>query len=148
MNRWSRRIRGGRLAVVAALIWAVLPQALPAQAAVSDPCGTGSNPIVCENSKAGSPMSDWYSPNSYGGIKGFSTKESVQAGDTVQFKIQSPVSYHVEIYRLGWYGGDGARLHVDRGPGGGDLPGQLLRTTPPVAPPRAAQDWSTAATGP
>ena len=109
MNRWSRRIRGGRLAVVAALIWAVLPSALPAQAA-SDPCGAGSNPVVCENSKPGSPMSDWYSPNSYGGIKGFSTKESVQAGDTVQFKVQSPVSYHVEIYRLGWYGGDGARL--------------------------------------
>ncbi|NEA99258.1 DUF4082 domain-containing protein [Streptomyces sp. SID13726] len=108
MNKWSRRLRGGRLAVVAALIWAVLPQAVTAQAA-SDPCGTGSNPIVCENSKAGSPMSDWFSPNAYGDIKGFSTKESVQAGDTVQFKIQSPVSYHVEIYRLGWYGGDGAR---------------------------------------
>ena len=86
MNRWSRRIRGGRLAVVAALIWAVLPQAVSAQAA-SDPCGTGSNPVVCENSKAGSPMSDWYSPNAYGDIKGFSTKESVQAGDTVQFTV-------------------------------------------------------------
>ncbi|MCX5329672.1 MULTISPECIES: DUF4082 domain-containing protein [unclassified Streptomyces] len=110
MNRWGRRLRGGRLAVAAALIWAVLPQAVSAQAAVSDPCGTGSNAVVCENSKAGSPMSDWYSPNSYGDIKGFTTKESVQAGDTVQFKIQSPVTYRVEIYRLGWYGGDGARL--------------------------------------
>ncbi|GAA3888949.1 hypothetical protein GCM10023084_46900 [Streptomyces lacrimifluminis] len=91
------------------MIWAVLPQAIPAQAA-SDPCGTGSNPIVCENSKTGSPKSDWFSANSYGDIKGFTTKESVQAGDTVQFKIQSPVPYHVQIYRLGWYGGDGARL--------------------------------------
>lgn len=108
MNRWSRRFRGGRLAVIAALVWAVLPGASPAQAA-SDPCGTGMNPIVCENSKSGSPMSDWYAPNAYGDIKGFSTKESVQAGDTVQFKIQSKTSYHVEIYRLGWYGGDGAR---------------------------------------
>ncbi|WP_345622160.1 DUF4082 domain-containing protein [Streptomyces ziwulingensis] len=94
---------------MAALIWAVLPQPGPAQAA-ADPCGTGSNPIVCENSKPGSPTSDWFAPNAYGDIKGFSTKESVQAGDTVQFKIQSPVPYHVEIYRLGWYGGDGARL--------------------------------------
>ncbi|MGW5430279.1 DUF4082 domain-containing protein [Streptomyces sp. NPDC004059] len=108
MKRWSRRIRGARLAVVAALIWAVLPQAVTAQAA-SDPCGTGSNPIVCENSKPGSPMSDWFAPNAYGDIKGFTTKESVQAGDTVQFKVQSPISYHIEIYRLGWYGGDGAR---------------------------------------
>ncbi|MFI6931691.1 DUF4082 domain-containing protein [Streptomyces sp. NPDC050287] len=108
MNRWIRRIRGARLAVAAALIWAVLPQATAAQAA-SDPCGSGSNAIVCENSKPGSPKSDWFTPNAYGDIKGFSTKESVQAGDTVQFKVQSPVSYHVEIYRLGWYGGNGAR---------------------------------------
>ncbi|MFI5675719.1 DUF4082 domain-containing protein [Streptomyces cellulosae] len=108
MNRWIRRIRGGRLAVAAALIWAVLPQATPAQAA-SDPCGSGSNAIVCENSKPGSPMSDWYAPNAYGDIGGFSTKESVQAGETVQFKVQSKTAYNVQIYRLGWYGGDGAR---------------------------------------
>ncbi len=108
MKKWSRRIRGSRLAVVAALIWAVLPLAVPAQAA-SDPCGSGSNPIVCENSKPGNPKSDWFSPNAYGDIQGFSTKESVQAGDTVQFKVQSKTSYHIEIYRLGWYGGDGAR---------------------------------------
>jgi hypothetical protein len=86
----------------------VLPQAGPALAA-SDPCGAGSNAIVCENSKPGSPKSDWFSPNAYGDIQGFTTKESVQAGDTVQFKVQSKVSYHIEIYRLGWYGGDGAR---------------------------------------
>lgn len=109
MNRWSRRIRGVRLAVVAALVWAVLPQVGAAQA-VSDPCGAGSNPVVCENSKPGSPKSEWFSANAYGDIKGFSTKESVQAGDTVQFKIQSPVAYHVQVYRLGWYGGDGARM--------------------------------------
>lgn len=108
MKRWSRRIRGGRLAVVAALILAVLPLAGSAQAA-SDPCGSGSNAIVCENSKPGSPKTDWFSPNAYGDIKGFTTKESVQAGDTVQFKVQSPVSYNIQIYRLGWYGGDGAR---------------------------------------
>ncbi|MFD4560227.1 DUF4082 domain-containing protein [Streptomyces sp. NPDC058469] len=108
MKRWSRRLRGGRLAVIAALILAVLPLAGSAQA-VSDPCGSGSNPVVCENSKTGSPMSDWFSPNAYGDIKGFSTKESVQAGDTVQFKVQSKSSYNVQIYRLGWYGGDGAR---------------------------------------
>lgn len=108
MKRWSRRIRGGRLAVAAALILAVLPLAGSAQAA-SDPCGSGSNPIVCENSKPGSPKEDWFSPNAYGDIQGFSTKESVQAGDTVQFKIQSKTPYNVQIYRLGWYGGDGAR---------------------------------------
>ncbi|MFJ9537501.1 DUF4082 domain-containing protein [Streptomyces sp. NPDC101225] len=93
---------------MAALILAVLPLAGSAQAA-SDPCGSGSNPIVCENSKPGSPKTDWFSPNAYGDIQGFTTKESVQAGDTVQFKVQSKTAYNVQIYRLGWYGGDGAR---------------------------------------
>ncbi|WP_258054862.1 DUF4082 domain-containing protein [Streptomyces sp. Ru71] len=90
------------------MIFAVLPQAVPAQA-VTDPCGAGSNPIVCENSKPGSPKSDWFSANAYGDIKGFTTKESVQAGETVQFKVQSKTPYRIEIYRLGWYGGNGAR---------------------------------------
>ncbi|MFE7168676.1 DUF4082 domain-containing protein [Streptomyces sp. NPDC057616] len=64
---------------------------------------------MCENSKTGTPKTDWFSPNAYGDIKGFTTKESVQAGDTVQFKIQSKTPYNVQIFRLGWYGGDGAR---------------------------------------
>ncbi|GGS39675.1 DUF4082 domain-containing protein [Streptomyces griseoviridis] len=109
MDRWTRRLRGLRLAVAAALVWAVLPQSGAAGAA-ADPCGADSNPIVCENSKAGTPKSEWFAANAYGEIGGFTTKESVQAGETLRFKIQSPVPYRVEIYRLGWYGGDGARL--------------------------------------
>ncbi|MCZ9347212.1 hypothetical protein NGM37_56880, partial [Streptomyces sp. TRM76130] len=108
MDRWRRRLRGTRLAVAAALVWAVLPQTGAARAA-SDPCGAASNAIVCENAKEGAPTTEWFAPNAYGDIKGFSTEESVQAGDTVQFKIQSPVPYQVSVYRLGWYGGDGAR---------------------------------------
>ena len=108
MYRRSRLLQGGLFALVAALVTAVLPMTW-ASSASADPCGSGSNPIVCENSKTGSPMSDWFSPNAYGNVEGFSTAESVQAGDTVQFKVQSPVSYHVEVYRLGYYGGDGGR---------------------------------------
>lgn len=79
--------------------------------AATGPCGTGSNPIVCENSQPGTPMADWYSPNAWGDIEGFPTVTSVTPGGTVNFKISSPsVSYTIEIYRLGWYGGDGARL--------------------------------------
>jgi hypothetical protein len=55
-------------------------------------------------------MPDWYSPNSWGPIKGFGDHESVKPGDTLNFKVTSPVSYRVQIYRLGWYNGDGARL--------------------------------------
>ncbi|MDX6328014.1 MAG: hypothetical protein QOI83_397, partial [Streptomycetaceae bacterium] len=108
MDRRGRQLRGGFFALVAALISTVLPQAVTAHAA-SDPCGSGMNSIVCENSKTGTPMSDWFSPNAYGNVQGFSAEQSLQPGGTIHFKVQSPVSYHVEIYRLGYYGGNGGR---------------------------------------
>jgi hypothetical protein len=95
--------------LVAAVVAAVLPLVVSAGASAADPCGAGSNPIMCENSKPGTPMENWFAPNAYGNVQGFPTQASVQAGDTVQFKVQSPAPYHVEIYRLGYYGGDGAR---------------------------------------
>ncbi|MFD5148626.1 DUF4082 domain-containing protein [Streptomyces sp. NPDC058401] len=107
MNRRKRLLRYGLFTVVAALMAAALP---PSVAVAADPCGPGSNAIVCENSKAGTPMSDWFAPSAYGDIKGFPAQTSVQAGETLQFKVQSPTAYKVSVYRLGHYGGDGARL--------------------------------------
>ncbi|MEU5805971.1 DUF4082 domain-containing protein [Streptomyces sp. NPDC047718] len=107
-RRRTRRLRYCLFTVVAALMVTVLPPSAVAGAA--DPCGPTTNAIVCENSKPGTPMSDWFSPSAYGDIKGFSAQMSVQAGDTVQFKVQSPTPYRVSVYRLGHYGGDGARL--------------------------------------
>ncbi|MFC8507787.1 DUF4082 domain-containing protein [Streptomyces sp. NPDC057411] len=109
MHNHIRRARGAVFALAAALISIVLPP-VESASALADPCGAGSNPVVCENSKPGTPMSEWFSGNNYGDIAGFTTKMSVQPGETVQFKVQSPAAYHVRIYRLGWYGGDGARL--------------------------------------
>ena len=44
-------------------------------------------------------------------IQGFATQMSVNVGQTVNFKIKTPASYyHIDILRLGYYGGDGARL--------------------------------------
>jgi hypothetical protein len=109
MYRKSRLFRGVLCALVAAVVAAVLPLAVGSGASAADPCGSGSNPIMCENSKPGTPMEDWFAPSAYGNVQGFTTKVSVQAGDTVQFKVQSPTPYHVEVYRLGYYAGDGAR---------------------------------------
>ncbi|MEV5972691.1 DUF4082 domain-containing protein [Streptomyces sp. NPDC051921] len=109
MQNHFRRARGAVFALAAALTAIFLPPGGEASA-LADPCGTGSNPIVCENSKPGTPMSDWFAGSSWGDIAGFPTKMSLQAGETLQFKVQSPSSYRVKIYRLGWYGGDGARL--------------------------------------
>ncbi len=135
-------LNGALYATVGLLVALALPST-PALAAT--PCGTGSNPVACENSKQGTPMADWYTPNAWGDIKGFATQTSVKAGDTLQLKVSSPVSYHVEIYRLGWYGGDGARL----------MPTSPTATFPAVSQPACASDstglvdcgnWSTTAT--
>ncbi len=73
------------------------------------------NPIVLENQKPGTPRNVWDAPAS-NQIEGFATQFSVDNGDTVSFKINLNVGlgatapYRIEIYRLGYYGGDGATL--------------------------------------
>ena len=42
-------------------------------------------------------------------IQGFATEISVDQGQTVFFKIRSTTAYQLEIYRMGYYGGLGAR---------------------------------------
>jgi hypothetical protein len=83
-------------------------QATQAQAG---PCDAPNNAIVCENSKAGTPQSEWDIEGSGdAGLQGFATSFSVNVGETQRFKIKTTASaYNIDIYRLGWYGGDGAR---------------------------------------
>jgi len=67
--------------------------------------------IACENSLPGTPAKDWnVSRNGDASIQGFSTSMSVTAGETVNFKILTPAtSYYIDILRLGYYQGNGAR---------------------------------------
>lgn len=46
------------------------------------------------------------------GIEGFTTTPSIDAGDTVDLKVNTVAGapYHVEIYRTGWYRGSQGRL--------------------------------------
>jgi hypothetical protein len=76
---------------------------------------SGPNQIVLENEKAGVARAIWDAPIS-NQIEGFATDMSVEHGTDISFKINinttpgTNVAYHVEIYRLGYYGGDGATL--------------------------------------
>ncbi len=79
----------------------------------------GANPITDENARTDGvvPRTRWdrtafASDPGVGSVEGFSTQFSVAPGDTVRFKVKTPAgssSYRYEIYRLGWYGGKGAR---------------------------------------
>jgi hypothetical protein len=84
--------------------------ALAAQAA-TDPCRTPANRIVAENCKPGNPATEW-DVNGSGDprIQGFATDISVNAGETIAFKVKSDSRvYRLDIYRIGYYGGMGAR---------------------------------------
>ncbi|MGH7724670.1 MAG: N,N-dimethylformamidase beta subunit family domain-containing protein [Candidatus Eiseniibacteriota bacterium] len=69
------------------------------------------NEIVPENLLPGNPQSEWdISGAGDGSIQGFATDISVNRGGTIEFKIDTPAtSYQIDIYRMGWYGGLGAR---------------------------------------
>lgn len=79
----------------------------------------GANSIVTENARVDGvvPRARWdridfMSEPEIGSVEGFSTRFSLAPGDTVHFKVKTPAgssSYRYEIYRLGWYGGAGAR---------------------------------------
>ena len=73
---------------------------------------TVDNAIVLENEKPGNPESEWGLPNgASSSIEGFTTDISTDVGGTVQFKINTDATdYRLDIYRLGYYNGDGARL--------------------------------------
>jgi hypothetical protein len=44
-------------------------------------------------------------------IQGFATDISVNVGNAIQFKVKTPAAaYRLDIYRMGYYGGQGARL--------------------------------------
>ena len=67
--------------------------------------------IAQENQLPGAPPSQWFI-NGAGdsNIEGFATQMSVDHGQTIQFKVSTDASaYRLDIYRMGYYGGMGAR---------------------------------------
>ncbi|MBY2919515.1 DUF4082 domain-containing protein [Rhizobium leguminosarum] len=92
------------------------PTALGALAAPVAPMAAVSaaatpNKIALENLKQGNPISEWGLEGDGGGtIQGFATEISTNIGQTVDFKIATDSThYRIDIYRIGYYGGAGAR---------------------------------------
>ena len=118
-----------------------LPNAIPNRrdflgaAAVLAAGLSGSNPSLAEdqttphlirdeNAKAGSH--DWQltrvrpdkDEHRTPWIEGYCSKQSVKAGESIDLMISTdpPRPYRIEVFRMGWYGGKGARLLATLGP--------------------------------
>ncbi len=86
--------------------------------------GRTANPIVTENLKPGA--TDWQltrvRPDRDGfrspWIEGYCSKQSVKAGETIDIMVstQPPRRFRIEIFRMGYYGGRGARAMMTLGP--------------------------------
>ena len=106
-------VRASALILVGALNALIGPALLggPVPASAADPCVAGGNKIVCENSKPGTDPEIWDIEGAGAdSIQGFATDISVNVGQRIDFKIKTDASaYTVDIYRMGYYAGLGAR---------------------------------------
>ena len=91
-------------------------------------CEAALNAIVCENQLPGNPAGEWdISGSGDGTLQGFATEISVNKGSTVRFKVNTTAaSFNIAIYRLGYYGGLGARKIDDPHGTRRQEPGELL----------------------
>ncbi|MCO8271754.1 DUF4082 domain-containing protein [Actinoplanes sp. TRM 88003] len=142
MNRIRATLAVGAVGV---LITAVVTVAFPQAAAVAATCSP--NPVVCENQLAGTSPSVWQI-DGVGDetIQGFATDMSVNAGQTVGFKVRAEAAFKIDIYRLGYYGGNGARKITSLP---GTYPAQNQTTECVTDPNTQIYDcgtWNTAAT--
>ncbi|MCL4509140.1 MAG: hypothetical protein M1296_06410, partial [Chloroflexi bacterium] len=104
--------RASKVAALGALLLSVFGAPTPPVLATG-PCSPPVvNPIVCENSLPGTPPSVWDVSGAGGtNIQGFATDISVNLGGAISFKVDTHASsYRLDIYRMGYYGGDGARF--------------------------------------
>jgi hypothetical protein len=102
--------RSVRVALLALLVAGGLATApAGAQAACSAPSGAAA--IAAENANPGTPQNEWDIQGAgSASLQGFATEISVDCGSPVQFKIDSSAgAYRLDIYRMGYYAGNGAR---------------------------------------
>ncbi|MBG6098198.1 DUF4082 domain-containing protein [Nocardioides luteus] len=105
------KLRTGLAALLGVVLVTPVISLVTASSASADPCGPEGNEIACENSKPGNPSSEWgITGAGDDSIQGFATDISVDAGNRIDFKVDTDASaYTITIYRIGYYGGDGAR---------------------------------------
>ena len=69
-----------------------------------------SNPIVVENAKPGDPSWVLSHPAVDGEIEGYASAVSVNRGEQISFFVNTiDPTFALQVFRMGWYGGAGAR---------------------------------------
>jgi hypothetical protein len=117
-----RRMKSGVFTLLIGLAAALLPTVSTADN--SPEKADAKNPVVLENEQPGA--TDWQLTRvrpDRGGfrstwIEGFCSRQSVKAGESIDIKVSTnPVQqFEIEIFRMGYYGGRGARLMTKLGP--------------------------------
>jgi hypothetical protein len=123
-------LREGRVVAFLGLlaVLALAPSAAPA--AERSATSLAPNPIQAENALRGTDPGTWlyptYPPTS---IEGYASEVSVLSGEDVHLHVSTRdgYRYRVEVYRLGWYEGLGARLLLCLPSCSGDEPGRAFR---------------------
>src|SRR4051812_10649162 len=111
MSFRSWRVRLLPFAAFCGVLTVLTLQTPGAGAQTQSPCGPTVNQIVCENLNTGNPAAEWdISGSGDSTIQGFATNISVTPGQTIAFKIKTTANaYTINIYRMGYYNGMGAR---------------------------------------
>jgi hypothetical protein len=114
---------------IANMLAAIVIALVISQAASLEAADTRSSPIVQENKQPGS--NDWQLTRvraDAGGfrstwIEGYCSKQSVKAGETIDIMVSADPAqpFEIELFRMGYYGGKGARLVKKLGPFDGRL---------------------------
>lgn len=102
--------------------------------------------VSAENALAGTAPTVWESDRDES-IVGFTTQYSVLPGATVSFKVTTAsANWRIRIFRLGWYGGAGARWLADVSP---SVPLPQVQPAPRTEPATGLVDcgnWAVSAT--
>jgi hypothetical protein len=96
----------------AALVGLLALLALPAPAGAAQPVDPNANPVAAENQLAGTSRWD-ITPPDQPAIEGYASEPSAAPGHAFHLHVRAGRPgdrYRVNVYRLGWYGGDGGRL--------------------------------------
>jgi hypothetical protein len=97
----KRRLKSRRVAAFWLALWA-LAGAARTQATP--------NPVLAENQRPGSPQWELVNPALAHEIEGYAEAASVQPGETLRLHVSSvSPRFSIEVFRMGWYGGAGAR---------------------------------------